>query len=178
MPHPTRPFLGPLLGPFLGPLLGAALLAALTAPAAASTPTALPALDLGAPSVQSQRGQRLKLVVPFGSTPGEPVSVTRFEVVSVQAPAGFQAPDPAGFTISKPASRNLVFLQSRESIEAPELTLTVRVADQPEGMQTWTVGVPPAQASMPMARADAAPRASGTERPARRGSARQASAAR
>jgi hypothetical protein len=170
MSHPTRLV--------LGPLLGAALLAALAAPAAASTPAALPALDLGAPSVQSQRGQRLKLVVPFGSAPGELVSATRFEVVSVQAPPGFRAPDVAGFTISKPASRNLVFLQSRESIDAPELTVTVRVADQPEGMQTWTIDVPPSQASIPIARSDAAPRASGAERSARRGPARQASAAR
>jgi hypothetical protein len=170
MPHPTRPA--------LGPLLGAAMLAALAGPAAASTPAVLPALDLGAPSVQSQRGQRLKVVVPFGSTPGEPVSVTRFEVVSVQAPAGFRAPDAAGFTISKSPSRNLVFLQSRESIEAPELTLTVRVADQPEGTQTWTIGVPPERASTPMAQADAAPRLSGAERRARRGPARQASAGR
>jgi len=169
MPHPTRLV--------LGPLLGATLLAALAAPAAASAPAALPALDLGAPSVQSQRGQRLKVAVPFGSAPGEPVSATRFEVVSVQAPAGFTAPDAAGFTISKPASRNLVFLQSRESIEAPELTLTVRVADQPEGAQTWTIGVPPARASMPTALADAAPRASRAERPARRGTARKAPAA-
>jgi hypothetical protein len=170
MPHPTRLV--------LGPLLGATLLAALAAPAAASAPTAQPALDLGAPSVQSQRGQRLKVAVPFGSAPGEPVSVTRFEVVSVQAPAGFTAPDAAGFTISKPASRNLVFLQSRESIEAPELILTVRVADQPEGAQTWTIGVPQAKASMPMALADSAPRASGAERAARRSPARKASATR
>jgi hypothetical protein len=168
MPHPIRLV--------LGPLLGAALLAALAAPAAASTPAAHPALDLGAPSVQSQRGQRLKVLMPFSSAAGEPVSVTRFEVVSVQAPEGFRAPDARGFTISKPASHNLVFLQSRESIEAPELTLTVRVADQPEGMQTWTIGVPPAQASMPVAQADAAPSPPSPERRARRGPARRASA--
>ena len=170
MPRPSRPV--------LGPLLTAALLAAVAAPAGASAPTGQPALDLGAPSVLSQQGQRLKLIVPFDSGPGEPVSATRFEVVSVQAPAGFAAPDATGFTIAKPSSRNLIVLQSRELIEAPELTVTVRVANQPEGVQTWTLGVPPALASVPPAIVNQAPRASAVERPARPGRARSAPAVR
>ncbi|RPH45329.1 MAG: hypothetical protein EHM87_06775 [Burkholderiales bacterium] len=161
-----------------GPLLATALLAAFAGPVGAAASAGQPMLDLGAPSVHSQQGQRLKLLMPFGSAPGEPVSVTRFEVVSVQAPAGFAAPDAAGFTISKPPSRNLVLLQSREPIEAPELTVTVRVADQPEGMQTWKIGVPPALASMAPAQTGATPLASGAERPVRRGPTRRARAPR
>jgi hypothetical protein len=160
----------------LGPILAAALLASFAGPAGATTSPARPALDLGAPSIQSQQGQRLKLMMPFGSAPGEPVSATRFEVVSVHAPPGFPAPAASGFTISKPASRNLVLLQSREAIEAPELTVTVRVADQPEGVQTWKIGVPPARASMAV-EPQAAPLGPAAVRPARRGAKQRAPAA-
>jgi hypothetical protein len=161
----------------LGPILAAALLASSAGLAGATTSPARPALDLGAPSIQSQQGQRLKLMMPFGSAPGEPVSATRFEVVSVHAPPGFPAPAASGFTISKPASRNLVLLQSREAIEAPELTVTVRVADQPEGVQTWKIGVPPARASMTAEASAASPLRSATERPARRSTKRRTPAA-
>jgi hypothetical protein len=160
----------------LGPILAAALLASSAGLAGATTSPAQPALDLGAPSIQSQQGQRLKLMMPFGSAPGEPVSATRFEVVSVHAPPGFPAPAASGFTISKPASRNLVLLQSREAIEAPELTVTVRVADQPEGVQTWKIGVPPARASMAVQPQAAAPGPAAV-RPARRGAKKRAPAA-
>jgi hypothetical protein len=160
----------------LGPILAAALLASFAGVAGATTSPARPALDLGAPSIQSQQGQRLKLMMPFGSAPGEPVSATRFEVVSVHAPPGFPAPAASGFTISKPASRNLVLLQSREAIEAPELTVTVRVADQPEGVQTWKIGVPPARASMAV-EPSAAPLRPAAVRPARRSTNRRAPAA-
>ncbi|MFZ4758473.1 MAG: hypothetical protein ACOYLX_09935 [Burkholderiaceae bacterium] len=137
------------------PLVGLLLVAALVpAVSAAST-----AVDIGELSVLSQRGQKLKLVVPYGSAPGERVSVTRFEVVSVEAPTGFRAPDPAGFSFAKPERRNLVILQSREPIDAPRLLVTVRVVDQPDSEQTFRVAVPPARASAAPTGAVASPMA-------------------
>jgi hypothetical protein len=151
---PRPPFPGRPGRPTAGGLLAAALLAAACGgPAMAQQGE----LDMGDPSVQSQRGQRLKLVLPFGSAPGERVSPTRFEVVSVRAPEGWQAPDPGTFTISKAARRNLVYLQSRELVDAPELTVAIRVAGQTGDTQTWRFAVPPAQATAAPVSADAGP---------------------
>ena len=122
------------------------LLGAAPAGAIASQP-----IDLGDPSVLSQRGQRLAIALPYGSAPGERVSVSRFELVSVRAPDGWSAPDPAGFSLAKPAHRNVVYLRSREAVDAPELALTVRVADQPASAQTFTVRLPPARVSVAQA---------------------------
>jgi hypothetical protein len=76
------------------------------------------------------------------------VSVSRFEVVSVRAPDGWTAPDPSGVSFAKPARRNLVYLRSNETVDAPELSVTVRVAEQPDSLQTFTVLLPPARASV------------------------------
>ena len=124
------------------------LAAATTMPMGAA---ASQAIDLGDPSVLSQQGQRLAIALPYGSAPGERISVTRFEVVSVRAPDGWSAPDPAGFSLAKPAHRNVVYLRSREAVDAPELALTVRVADQPASAQTFTVRLPPARVSVAQA---------------------------
>lgn len=118
-------------------LLPLALLACVGLPATAGAEVLL-----GDPSVQSQRGQRLKLVLPYGSAPGEPVSATRFEVVSVVAPPGYEAPRANTFLIAKPARRNLVVLHSAEPVDAPELTVVVRVAGRDDSTQTWRVAVP------------------------------------
>jgi hypothetical protein len=168
--------------PFLRSIAVASAALALAAPAiaAASTPPAPASIDLGDPSVLSQRGQRLALALPYGSAPGEPVSVSRFEVVSVKAPEGWAAPDPAGFSFAKPPRRNVVYLRSRETVDAPELTVTVRVAEQPDSLQTWTIGVPPARASATAAPAmtPVSARAAPAERAARRAPARERSSAR
>jgi hypothetical protein len=165
MPNRSRPLPASLAAVVLACVAGTAI------PALAA-----PALDLGEPSVLSQRGQRLKLAWPYGSEPGERVSVTRFEVVSVEAPAGFVAPTPSEITISAPARRNVVFLQSRHPVDAPELVVTLRVADQPEGAQAWRLGLPPASASEDVAPvATAAPAVAPPARPAR---ARRTAAAR
>jgi hypothetical protein len=132
--------------------LSAALLVMTAPPLATAAPQGI---DFGDPSVLSQRGQRLALALPYGSAPGERVSVSRFEVVSVKAPDGWVAPDPAGFSLAKPSRRNLVYLQSREAVDAPELALTVRVVEQPDSLQTFTVRVPPARVSDPEIPAEA-----------------------
>ena len=157
----------------------AALALALTVAGAAAPAAATSAIDLGQPSVKSARGQKLKLVVPYGAAPGETFSASRFEVVSVEAPAGWIPPDPAAFTIMKPAHRNVVVLQSQEIVDAPEVVVTLRVADRPESAQTWRVGVP-VPFSQPVAAlsAEGAPGATAAERPGRRGPTRAARPAR
>ena len=103
------------------------------------------AIELGEASVVSQQGQRLKVVVPYGAAPGETVPVLRFSVQSASAPAGAAAPDPALFTIAKPARGNLVVLQSSEVVSAPEVELVLAVAGQPGAQATYRLKIPPAQ---------------------------------
>ncbi len=82
--------------------------------------------------------------------------------------------------LAKPPRRNVVYLRSRETVDAPELTVTVRVAEQPDSLQTWTIGVPPARASATAAPAmtPVSARAAPAERAARRAPARERSSAR
>jgi len=134
-------------------LLGAS---AIALPLLAVPPPAGAELVLGEPSVQSQRGQRLKLALPYGSAPGERVSVTRFTVVSVSVPPGWAAPDAAAFTLLKPERRNLVYLRSAEPVTAPEVTLTVRVTGQDGPAQAWRITMPEAAFARPAATPDQA----------------------
>jgi hypothetical protein len=165
----------PVRLPVRRPLAAAAVALALAAPGLAAAQAAT--IDLGDPSVMSQRGQRLALALPYGSSPGERVSASRFEVVSVKAPDGWTAPDPAGFSFAKPPRRNVVYLRSRETVDAPELTVTVRVAEQPDSLQTFTIGVPPARATAVASGAPAmtpvSTGAAAAERAARRAPARE-----
>ena len=112
--------------------------------------TAMPAtgaqgdIDLGEPSVLSQRGQRLKLAIPYGSATGERVSSVGIEIVSIEAADGGRAPDVNRFTTATPEQRNLVFITSAERVDAAALTINYRFIDRPNSLQTWRVMVPPA----------------------------------
>ena len=121
-------------------LLTTAMLAFLVTPASAAEGD----IDLGKPSVLSQRGQRLKLAIPYGSGPGERVSAVGIEIVSIEAANGAQAPDLKRFTTSTPERHKLVFITSAERIDAAELTISYRFSGQPGSLQTWQVMVPPA----------------------------------
>lgn len=124
-----------------GTVMVAACAALWGSPAAAGT------IDLGDPSVQSQQGQRLRVAVPYGSAPGEPVSASRFSVESIETPQGYRAPAADQFTVLKSARRNVVILQSDRPVDAPEVTLAVRVAGQPGPAQVFRLPVPQAKAS-------------------------------
>jgi hypothetical protein len=108
------------------------------------------AIDLGDASVLSQQGQRLKIAVPFGSGPAERVPLLRFQVQSVEAGEGQSAPSARGFTISKPESRNVIFLQSAETITAPNLKLVLTIAGSPNRLVAYDIAVPPASATTPV----------------------------
>lgn len=119
--------------------LSALICACVSAPATAS-------VLLGDLSVQSQRGQRLKVALPYGSGPAERVPLMRFTVEDVQVPPGFKAPSPRSFMMMQGESRNVVTMQSREPFDAPSVTMVIKVANQPnDALRTFTVAVPQAQ---------------------------------
>lgn len=121
-------------------LLMTAMLAFLAMPATGAEGD----IDLGEPTVLSQRGQRLKLAIPYGSAPGERVSSVGIEIVSIEAANGARAPDLKRFTTATPERRKLVFMTSAERVDAAELTINYRFIGQPGRVQTWHVLVPPA----------------------------------
>lgn len=119
-------------------------------------------IDLGQPSVLSQRGQRLKVAVPYGSAPGAQVSPVRIWVAAVDVPPGEIKPEARAFTVQRPERRNLVIVQSREPVTASRLTLTLKVAGQDDA-STFDLAVPPIRFAAPE-RPETAP----AERPAAR----------
>lgn len=132
--------------------LAAASLAA-TSPARAQAPPEVAQgqaerIDLGRPSVLSQRGQRLKVAIPYGSAPGAPVSPVRIWVAAVDVPDGEIKPDARAFTVLRPQRRNIVIVQSREPVTASRLTLTLRVAGQDDA-PTFDLEVPPIRFAAP-----------------------------
>jgi hypothetical protein len=112
-------------------------------------------ISMGEASVMSQQGQRLKIAVPYGSDVGDKISLLRFEVQSVDAGSGQSAPSARGFTISKPEHRNVIFLQSAETVNTSNLKLVLAVAGSPGKRIEYEIAVPPASATVPVALAPA-----------------------
>jgi hypothetical protein len=106
---------------------------------------ALPAnaIDMGDASVLSMQGQRLRVAVPYGSVPGQRVPVMSISVASVEVPEGHTVPAAAAFVISKPEHRNVIFLQSREAVTAPNLKLVLKVANSDTPQVAYDIAVPP-----------------------------------
>ncbi len=108
-----------------------------------SSQAAVAEVQLGDPSVQSQRGQRLKIALPYSSNPGERVPVLRFTIDDVRVPEGFKAPSAKGFTMLQGESRNLVTLLSRETVDAPSMSMVVRVSNQTtDNNRSYVVNIP------------------------------------
>ncbi len=137
----SRKYVPSLLASFL------TVAALLGVPLTQAQETKVQGIDLGDASVLSQRGQRLKIAVPYGSEVGEKFPLLRFEVQSVEAAEGQIAPSARGFTISKPESRNIIFLQSAETVTAPNLKLVLAVAGSPNRLIAYDIVVPPASAT-------------------------------
>ena len=129
-------------------------LTCLLAPCLLTAMTTAGAIDLGEASVMSQQGQRLKVAIPYGSAPGERVPALRFSVASATSADGRTVLSPDGFTVSKPARRNIVFLQSAEPVHARHLKVVVQVADGQPVSTSYDLQVPPASFT---AISDAAP---------------------
>jgi hypothetical protein len=135
------------LATFLSTLAAAASLLILCPPQAQAVEAKSQGIDMGDASVLSQQGQRLKIALPYGSDVAEKFPLLRFEVKSVEAGEGQIAPSARGFTISKPESRNVIFLQSAETITAPNLKLVLAVAGSPNKLIAYDIAVPPASAT-------------------------------
>jgi hypothetical protein len=106
-------------------------------------------VQLGDPSVVSQRGQRLKIALPYGSNPGERVPVLRFTIEDVKVPEGYKAPAARGFTMLQGESRNIVTLLSREIVDAPSMSMVIKVANQAgENSRSYVVNIPDSRAAL------------------------------
>jgi hypothetical protein len=104
-------------------------------------------VDLGDASVLSQQGQRLKVAVVYGSGPSERVPVTRFSIADVRVEGSTVPPKPEQFTISAPAKRNIVYLQSKEIVTADKVQLVMTAADTPDKKVVYDLIVPPAKSA-------------------------------
>jgi hypothetical protein len=105
------------------------------------------AVDIGEASVISQQGQRLKVAVTYASAPGERVPVTRFSVSEVSSESTGQVPKADQFTISQPATRNVLYLQSKEIVKIDKLKLVMVAADSPGKNVVFDLLVPPAKSA-------------------------------
>ena len=121
----------------------AAACAALSAPAGAVDST----VDFGAPTVLSQQGQRLKVVVPVVSAPGDRATAASFLVRETEVPFGYSALPAQDFTVLRPATANYVVFQSGEAVNSPEVSLIVSVAGDPRSPYRMDLQVPAASAS-------------------------------
>jgi len=109
------------------------------------------AVEFGGPSVLSQQGQRLKVVVPVRSPAGDRVTASTFLVRETEVPRGY-APLPArDFTVLRPAVGDYVVFQSGEVVTAPEVSLIVSVAGDPGSPYRMNLQVPSASANSPVA---------------------------
>ena len=104
-------------------------------------------VDFGAPTVLSQQGQRLKVVVPVRSAPDDRATAASFLVRETEVPQGYQALSAQGFTVMRPAMADYVVFQSDGVVDAPAVTLTVSVAGDPRSPYRMDLQVPPASAS-------------------------------
>ena len=140
------PPLGKSLPVTLQRRLRIAACAAMTASALALAPA--PAVgvgqpvDLGTPAVLSLQGQRLKVLVPVKSAPGDRATATSFLVRETEVPFGHRAVPAQAFTIMSPANANYVVFQSHEAVDAPQVSLVVSVAGDARGPYRMDLQIP------------------------------------
>lgn len=102
-------------------------------------------VEFGAPTVLSQQGQRLKVVVPVRSAPDDRATAASFMVRETEVPQGFQPPPAQSFTVMRPAQSDYVLFQSGEIVRSPEVTLLVSVAGDSRSPYRMSLKVPPAR---------------------------------
>ncbi len=121
--------------------------AAFSSPAGAVDQT----VDFGAPTVLSQQGQRLKVVVPVRSAPDDRATAASFLVRETEVPQGYQALPARDFTVMRPAMADYVVLQSGEVVDSPEVSLIVSVAGDPRSPYRMDLQVPASAAGSRLA---------------------------
>jgi hypothetical protein len=112
-------------------------------------------VDFGAPTVLSQQGQRLKVVLPVRSAPEDRATAVSFLVRETEVDAGFRTVPPEGFTVMRPARSDYVVLQSADVVTSPRISLVMSVAGDPRSPYRMDLDVPPASASKQSALAGA-----------------------
>ena len=149
---PCPPLPGPVTGTRVTadrrPLRGArtlALVATLAVGLLGTTSAA--ALELGKPTVLSQRGQKLKVAVPFTARGGESTSVSRFAVEGVTLPAGFAPLTADDMVLAKSPDHNVLFLRSERLVTAPGVELVLAVKDGRSQPVSYQLEVPAARAA-------------------------------
>lgn len=109
---------------------------------AAMASSAVNAVEFGTASVLSGKGQRLKVAIPFSAQAGELLSITQFQVVTSEANAGAQAPDPKRFTLSMPLNNNVLILQSEELMYADQVALELGIASNEDANVRYEFRLP------------------------------------
>ena len=68
--------------------------------------------------------------------------ITQFQVMTSEASAGAQAPDPKRFTLSMPLNNNVLILQSEELMYADQVALELGVASNAEANVRYEFKLP------------------------------------
>ncbi len=109
-------------------------------------------VEFGAPTVLSQQGQRLKVVLPVRSAPDdERATAASFLVRETEVEPRFGAVAPEGFTVMRPAQADYMVLQSGDVVNAPRISVLMSVAGDPRSPYRMDLDVPPANASSQLA---------------------------
>ncbi|MDO4681267.1 MAG: hypothetical protein Q4B17_00565 [Lautropia sp.] len=123
-----------------------ASLAALSAAGLASVCLPVSAVEhpitFGDPIVMSAQGQRLKVLLPFETQMGDRATAVAFMVEKAEVPDGHLAPRAAQFTVMRPDSSPYVIFHSAETLDAPNIMLTISVAGDPNSPYQMRVNVP------------------------------------
>jgi hypothetical protein len=108
-------------------------------------------IRFGAPTVLSQQGQRLKVVVPVASTAGERATASTFMVRETEVPRGHPTLPAQDFIVMRPAVGDYVVFQSGDVVTASQVSLIVSVAGDPDSPYRMDLQVPDNSASSPLA---------------------------
>ncbi len=135
-----------------GVLVAAAL--ALTAMTSRPAGAVDSSVKFGAPTVLSQQGQRLKVLLPVRSAPNDRATAASFLVRESEVPQGHTPPVAADFSVQRPAQADYVVLQSAEIVRAPQVALLISVAGDPLSPYRMDLEVPSQGSAMaPLAQA-------------------------
>jgi hypothetical protein len=109
-------------------------------------------VEFGAPTVLSQQGQRLKVVLPVRSAPDdERATAASFLVRETEVEPRYGSVPPEGFTVMRPARADYMVLQSGGVVNAPRISVLMSVAGDPRSPYRMDLDVPPANASNQLA---------------------------
>ncbi len=105
-------------------------------------------VEFGAPTVLSQQGQRLKIVLPVRSAPDdERATAASFLVRETEVEPRYQPVAPEGFTVMRPARSDYMVLQSADVVNAPRISVLMSVAGDPRSPYRMDLDVPSASAA-------------------------------